>query len=82
MGNLLSVELHGNGLSGEMLPLYNLERLQLLNLADQYGETANALKLMEPLSTLTIAWEARLPRWNSMLVSPENWDQNSAYGAH
>lgn len=38
--HLLSLELHGNGLSGEMPPsLYALENLQLLNLAEQWGET-------------------------------------------
>ena len=39
MYNLLSLELHGNGLSGE-LPgeLFNLKKLQLLNLGEQYGQ--------------------------------------------
>ena len=38
MSNLLSLELHGNGLSGTIPPeLYNADKLQLLNLAMQYG---------------------------------------------
>lgn len=38
MSNLLSLELHGNGLSGTIPPeLYKADKLQLLNLAMQYG---------------------------------------------
>ena len=42
--HLLSLELHGNGLSGEMPDeIYNLEKLQLLNLADQWGGERNCM---------------------------------------
>lgn len=37
MSNLLSLELHGNGLSGELpTEIYNASKLQLLNVAMQY----------------------------------------------
>lgn len=43
--HLLSLELHSNGLSGE-LPneIYGLENLQLLNLAQQYGNERECTK--------------------------------------
>jgi hypothetical protein len=38
MSNLLSLELHGNGLSGELpKEIYDADKLQLLNVAMQYG---------------------------------------------
>ena len=55
--NLLSLELNGNGLSGE-LPgeLFNLKKMQLLSLGNQYGQGRVCNKTVELSSTLIIEW--------------------------
>ena len=44
MSNLLSLELHGNGLSGELPPeMFDADKLQLLNVALQYGYSSECV---------------------------------------